>query len=204
MPTWACVALTLELSQAPHRMHKAASAAAAPWAGSPHLDFLPLSIRRLFLRSFSLGSRAPWGVNGEAPDGCFLLSGCRGGDHAGCRPDGRDAGRCGDQACLGRLPSQRSPCLQAAAPWVAGQWSAPGPTNPAMRRGGLGGTVLSLAGQAVCQAQAQRSVDSVGHTGDLPPPRAKSTRDQGWFFRGLLPAVHSGPGPSCQHKAAPL
>lgn len=102
--------------------------AQSPCAGSPHLDFFPLSFGS-FSYGLSLRSRAPRGVNREAPDGHFFLSGCCGGDHAGCRPDGRDAGRCRDQACLGCLPSQPGPCMQAAAPWVAGRETEAGQSS---------------------------------------------------------------------------
>lgn len=116
----------------------------------PTPGLLPAFLLQLFLRSFSQ-SRAPRGVSREAPDGHFFLSGCCQGDHAGCRPDGRAAGRCRDQACLGCLPSQPGPCLQAAAPWVAGRETEAGqasslPLSPQIQwAGGAGwGAPFSL------------------------------------------------------------
>lgn len=93
-------------------------------------------------------------------------------------------------SCLSPAP----PCRWTPRGW-AGQRSAHGPTK--LGSGAGWGAPSSL------QQGRQRARDGLsgpwtvwGHTGDLPPPLAKSTGDQGWFFRGLPPLATAGPAPA--------
>ena len=98
--------------------------------------------------------------------------------------------------------SPAPPCRWTPHGWV-GQRSAHGPTKPG---GGAGWGALSSLQQGRQRARDRLSGPWTvwGHTGDLPPPHAKSTGDQGWLFRGPLPAGHRGPGPSYHHRVALL